>query len=201
MSHQLFTITLLEAIDHCAILRHTCTTKHKGQGKQPPCHNHAGPSLRPEAPAHIAAHDMAAMLLRPPVSVRVRNRSVPADAERHPMRPKTHSLRVPAAPRLLGRLLLAPLGEGLAEGAGCPAVTAARVLLPDARCTCKTGCGVLLAEPAATAAAGSLGALGVGRPATEAGLAPPVDTVQGGISNHWQIGGFKAASTQEFKQA
>ena len=116
---------------------------------------------------------------------------MPADAEQRPMRPKTHSLRVPAAPRLLGRFLLAPLGGSLAGVADCPAVTAACLLLPGARCTSKTGCGVLLAELAAFAATSSLGALGVRRPASEAGLAAPVEAVQGGISNHWHLGAYK----------
>lgn len=130
------------------------------------------------------------MLLMPPILVRTRHRPVPADAEQHSMQPKTHSLGVPAAPRLLGRLLLAPLGEDLAGFAECPAVTAARLLLPGARCTSKTGCGALLAELSivAFAAASSLGPLGVRRPATEAGLAAPVETEQGCISNNWYSG-------------
>ena len=89
LPHQRFTVTPLEAVHHCAILRHTCTIKRKV---------------------------------------------------------KTSSR------------------------------TAACLLLPGACLTCKLGFGVLRAVLgiAASAAVSSLGALGVRRPATDAGLAAPV---------------------------
>ena len=92
LPHQRFTVTPLEAVHHCAILRHTCTIKRKVKtSSHTAIIMHLGDSETRGACTHCSTWHGCHVTHAVPVSVRRRNCFVPADAEQHPVQQRhTH---------------------------------------------------------------------------------------------------------------